>query len=575
MRMNGLKNKSDGDLVKMTLSGNNKAFEELVIRYENKAKGTAYKVTGNKFLAEDASQDAFVCAWIRLDRLKDAEKFSSWLCAIAKNRAVDLMRNYRNSLSNVSFELLENIDLDGKNAVISEFLEQSRNDILHETVESLSEKIRETVKLHYFEGMSTEEIAKRQNISVGTVKWRLSEGRRVLRKEYGVMENNSNTTFVQQVMHQVEQLKLWSLKDDKTGFEKEYSQVLKNIVSLQESTQKQYMLADVLARGYWWLEIESNDEMFNRIKSAAEEGLNEDIMKFVISKEWIECKDGDKIGYMENVQLPQLIQNEFKDALGYFYFWLAYECCNQGQPEKGIRYYKKVLETLNKSDAFYAAASGAVHIEERKLSEGITPHFIGAKGTVLEYKDNKLYFMQEPGYNIGDPMSDAIFFNSVYCDNLMFDSESLTIYYNSDSYDRIMFDSSLEESESLISSDGKRKLTCKGKNERVKTLSGIYENCICYVSEGEYCGTKYCETYFCQGVGIVRQVIGQNGEEWQLSKCRIKAGDEIIPFAEGNLWEYCLVRETDKNYDAENVFEIVYSGEGKAVFKQYTYVKVI
>lgn len=46
MRMNGLKNKSDGDLVKMTLSGNNKAFEELVIRYENKAKGTAYKVTG-------------------------------------------------------------------------------------------------------------------------------------------------------------------------------------------------------------------------------------------------------------------------------------------------------------------------------------------------------------------------------------------------------------------------------------------------------------------------------------------------------------------------------------------------
>ena len=71
--------KQDDFLVEMTLLGSNKAYEELVIRYEKKVKGTAYKITKNKFSAEDASQDAFVCAWVKLSSLKDAAKFGSWL----------------------------------------------------------------------------------------------------------------------------------------------------------------------------------------------------------------------------------------------------------------------------------------------------------------------------------------------------------------------------------------------------------------------------------------------------------------------------------------------------------------
>ncbi len=147
--------KQDDFLVEMTLLGSNKAYEELVIRYEKKVKGTAYKITKNKFSAEDASQDAFVCAWVKLSSLKDAAKFGSWLCSIAKNCAVNLVRHYCNTSIEVSYELLKNTDIDSYlDTDIAKALEQDRDDRLHKAVEALSEKISEIVKLHYLEGFS-------------------------------------------------------------------------------------------------------------------------------------------------------------------------------------------------------------------------------------------------------------------------------------------------------------------------------------------------------------------------------------------------------------------------------------
>ena len=100
--------KKDETLVELTLLGDEKAFEELVIRHERSVKGTAYKVTGNEYSAEDASQDAFVTAWIKLDALREREKFGSWVCTIAKNRAKDLVIHYKNAAADISLDLLEN-----------------------------------------------------------------------------------------------------------------------------------------------------------------------------------------------------------------------------------------------------------------------------------------------------------------------------------------------------------------------------------------------------------------------------------------------------------------------------------
>ena len=133
----------------------------------------------------------------------------------------------------------------------------------------------------------------------------------------------------------------------------------------------------------------------------------------------------------------------------------------------------------------------------------------------------------------------------------------------------------IKDGKIIVPSEEGFKVTCKSKNAAVQTPGGAYENCICYVFRGDYFGLKYCETYFCRGVGIVKQIVEGDGkrEEWQLLKCRINGGDQIIPFAEGNRWEYCLVQDRDKSLDAENVFEIVHSDGGKAVISSYSYIR--
>ncbi len=78
------------------------------------------------------------------------------------------MRHYCNTSIEVSYELLKNTDID-----IAKALEQDRDDRLHEAVEALSEKISETVKLHYLEGFSVGEISEKLNILAGNVKRRL------------------------------------------------------------------------------------------------------------------------------------------------------------------------------------------------------------------------------------------------------------------------------------------------------------------------------------------------------------------------------------------------------------------
>lgn len=75
--MNNHFDKTDEVLVELTLLGDGTAYEELVTRYQRAVIGTAYKVTKNRFSAEDASQDAFVSAWMNLCELRDASKFGA------------------------------------------------------------------------------------------------------------------------------------------------------------------------------------------------------------------------------------------------------------------------------------------------------------------------------------------------------------------------------------------------------------------------------------------------------------------------------------------------------------------
>ena len=565
--MNIYSDKNDETLVEMTLLGNTKAYEELVVRHQNSVKGTAYKITGNIFSAEDASQDAFVSAWIKLDKLREYSKFGPWVCSIAKNRAKNIIVHYANTVADISLDLVENFDIStAEDSEFDEIFKAEDKSELHKNVEALSEKIREAVKLHYFEGLSVAQIAEKLSLPAGTVKWRLSEGRKQLRKEYGIMEKtyNENETLVQRVMRQVEELKLWRIKDDLTGFESEYRAVLADVEGLEDSNDKDSALASVLVLGYWWLPGEKNDETLAKIKSLAEKSHNEDAMQAVMSAEMKLGADGE-IEKILNTQIPYLEKHGFVKALGYEWFWLGYEYFTKKDFENGFAAMKKVTEVLSPNDVYYANALAAITVEEKRqklLNEKKNPvYYWCATGEELRYINGQLCFWEQPGYSDSDGECYVVDHN---------------IVWNSHCFESIVYDPEMKVGEVKTSEDGKTRYTFKADGVTVETPAGIFENCKVFVFEGDHWGLTYCETYFCPNVGIVRQKVSRRNvmNEWFLSSYNV-SGEGIIPFAVGNKWEYSVVLPDGIILNVESVFEIISCDKTKADFKAYAFIETV
>ncbi|MCI6972120.1 MAG: RNA polymerase sigma factor, partial [Eubacterium sp.] len=558
--MNEHFNKNDETLVELTLLGDGTAYEELVTRHQRAVMGTAYKVTKNKFSAEDASQDAFVSAWMNLCELRDGSKFGSWVCSFAKNCARTLERHYRAAIPDISLDTLDGFEPAEEDEL---FAEDELKDV-RQAVNLLSEKIREAVSLHYFEGKSVAEIAEMLSVPVGTVKWRLSEGRKQLRKGYGIMEKtyDENESLVSRVMRQVEALKLWQLKNDKTGFEEEYRAVLANVEALEDSKEKSSMLADTLLRGYWEVSSEKNKEVFERIKKSAEDSHNEDVMMSVACEEYNKYSGEERIRFMRETQIPYYREGGYPKTLAYVWFWLGYEYREKGECEEAIRCYEQVMNILTPSDVYYANAKSAIEGERRSIAAEKNPEVIrynfNVTGEVYRKIDGKLYFWGQPGYDYnGNSANGSLFWNMSRCDGLILDE-------------------SMKTGDTVTSSDGIT-LTYLKNGGACDTPAGHFENCSVYVIDGVLYGRFNCETWLCDGVGIVRQIVTWLGytHEWVLSAYKTSGKGGLLPFEAGNRWEYTLAeRETAEIAEKENIFEVTACDAGSATLSYINFVAV-
>ena len=443
------------------------------------------------------------------------------------------------------------------------FAEDEYEDV-RKAVDLLGEKIRKTVCLHYFEGKSVAEIAEILSVPVGTVKWRLSEGRKQLRKGYGIMEKtyNENESLVSRVMRQVEALKLWQLKNDKTGFEEEYRAVLANVEALEDSKEKSSMLADTLLRGYWWVSGEKKDEVFRRIKKAAEDGHNEDVMMSVACEEYNKYSGEERIRFMRETQIPYYREGGYPKTLAYVWFWLGYEYREKGEYEEAIRCYEQVMDVLTPSDVYYANAKSAIEGEKRSIAAEKNPDVIrynfDVTGEVYRKIDGKLYFWQQPGYDYnGNSASGSLFWNMSICDGMMLDE-------------------SMKTGDTVTSSDGIT-LTYLKNDGACDTPAGYFENCSVYVVDGERYGLTHCETWLCDGIGIVRQIATGHDDsyEWVLSSYKTSGKGGLLPFEAGDRWEYALAeREATGITERENIFEVTACDAGSVTLSNMNFMAV-
>ncbi len=156
-------------------TGDRTASAALVRRFRPTMLLVAQGECGDRDVAEDAVQDAFLIAFRALGNLDDPARFGPWLATIVRHRARRLARDGRR-FAPFPREEIPAPDLHPSSSG-------------EDAIRALPEGIRESILLYYLEGWSVGEIAALLERPTTTVKWQLHAGRALLRKRLGTPEN--------------------------------------------------------------------------------------------------------------------------------------------------------------------------------------------------------------------------------------------------------------------------------------------------------------------------------------------------------------------------------------------------
>jgi len=177
----------DEILVQLCQKGDNKAFEELVIRYQNKVFSIIYRMVRNKDTVRDLAQDVFIKAFKAIGSFKGKSSFYTWLYRIAVHSALNHLNLARVrttvTAENETLERKYGNSAVGRNNSIEEgYLLKEASQAIALAVNNLREDYRRVTVLKEYEYLSYEEIAQVLDIPIGTVRSRLNRARKELKE---------------------------------------------------------------------------------------------------------------------------------------------------------------------------------------------------------------------------------------------------------------------------------------------------------------------------------------------------------------------------------------------------------
>jgi len=174
---------TDATLVADALAGDSEAFAGLVRRHQGYAYGSAVGMLADFDLARDVVQEAFLCAYRELGKLRQGDRFGPWLGGMGCNTPRRALREL-GQLRRLAEELGRSAPppLTGRDPHESAAQAEQKR-IVREALTRLGAKNREAVSLHYVDGLSYADIATYLNVTETTVQGRLQRGRAQLRKE--------------------------------------------------------------------------------------------------------------------------------------------------------------------------------------------------------------------------------------------------------------------------------------------------------------------------------------------------------------------------------------------------------
>ncbi len=175
LEIESLQRLGDEDLMPLVQRKDASAFEIVFDRHGGAAYSLAYRIVGDRGLAEDVAQEAFLSVWrsgARFDRARGSVR--TWLLGVVRNRAIDALRRDAGRAPAVSLEL------DTVPEQESRFERTDAEALRHETASEVRSALSElpadqvrVVQLAYFGGLTHVEIAQVLGMPLGTVKGRM------------------------------------------------------------------------------------------------------------------------------------------------------------------------------------------------------------------------------------------------------------------------------------------------------------------------------------------------------------------------------------------------------------------
>ncbi len=169
----------DLELVRLARAGDADAFGALVDRHRQAVFRATYAALGSHAEADDAAQDAFVTAYRKLASFREQSSFRTWLLAIAWRKALDRRPTFGTAGGEMS-EAIERV-CSGEPSHEERLAGRELQRQLARLIASLKPPLRDALLLAASGAYSYDEIAGMLDIPVGTLKWRVSEARRILR----------------------------------------------------------------------------------------------------------------------------------------------------------------------------------------------------------------------------------------------------------------------------------------------------------------------------------------------------------------------------------------------------------
>jgi len=188
-----LGNFSDEQLVKQVCSSNQEAYQQLMERYQEKLVRYVSYLTGDENIAADATQQAFIKAYINLKGFNLKKKFSSWIYRIAHNEAINLVKKERRKVSLEDNSWLEEVIKDKTNIEV-EFEKKEIKRLIKGSLNKLPIKYRSALVLFYLDGYSYQEISDILRKPIGTIGTLINRGKKLLKV---IVEKKGGKEYVQ------------------------------------------------------------------------------------------------------------------------------------------------------------------------------------------------------------------------------------------------------------------------------------------------------------------------------------------------------------------------------------------